>query len=89
MINLQIFDQKNNVRAFTDAELASLSPDRRALLDAVIVAAKDVADVEGMIDAASRALTDCDKVLAKVKANLPKVSPVDAARAWITSQKGA
>ena len=84
----QIFDQKGNVRQFTDDELASLPADRRERLDAVIVAAKDVADCEAMIDATQRSLKECDGMLVAVKANMPKVSAVSAARDWIASQNG-
>jgi hypothetical protein len=87
MSELQIFDQKGNVRQFTDDELSSLSPDRRERLDAVIVAAKDVAQTEAMIDATQRSLKECDDVLVAIKANTPKISPVDAARSWIASQR--
>jgi hypothetical protein len=82
----QIFDPKGNVRQFTDEELSALPPDRRQRLDAVIVAAKDVANCEAMIGATQRSLKECDEVLTAVKANMPKVSSVDAARDWIASQ---
>lgn len=87
MSELEIFDKQGVVRQFTNDELASLPADRRTRLDAVITAAKDVADVEAMIDATQRALTDCNGVLAAVKANMPKISAVDAARDFIASQR--
>lgn len=87
MSELQIFDQKGNVRAFTDDELPSLPAERRERLDAVIVAAKDVADCEAQINATQNSLATAIKVLAAVKANTPKVSPVDAARDWIATQR--
>lgn len=83
----QIFDQKGNVRQFTESELESLPRDRRDRLDAVIAAAMDVADCEAHIEATQRALTDADKVLVAVKRTLPKISPVDAARAWMATQR--
>jgi hypothetical protein len=87
MSELQIFDAKGNVRQFTDSELSSVPPDRREKLDDVIRCAKDVADCEQMIDATQRSLTECNSTLAAVKANMPKVSAVDAARAVMASQQ--
>lgn len=83
----QIFDQKGNVRAFTDDELASLPADRRERLDAVIEAAKNVADCEAHIEATQRALKESDAVLSAVKSNMPRISPVDAARQVMASQR--
>lgn len=87
MSELQIFDPKGNVRQFTDNELASLPPDRREKLDAVIAAASDVAQCEEFIEATQRSLTECNSTLVTIKANTPKVSAVDAARAVMASQR--
>jgi hypothetical protein len=90
MTDLQIFDKRGKLRAFTDAELEDLPADRRAKLDAVMAAMSDVAECEAMIEATQRSLQECNHVMAQVKANIKANSPtrIDAAREWMNTTRG-
>lgn len=88
MSDLRIFDQKGKLRRdFTEAELASLTPERRTLFDDLVAAADDVEKIEDTIKVTQTSLAEHVKLEAQLVRTAKRVSPTDAARDFIRTQQ--
>jgi hypothetical protein len=89
--DLELFDGHGNFVLPSDDALAALDPDQRERFEAVKLAA----DVNGIASERTRAakqrVSDALASVAEAEKNLrelrPVVTPVEAARAWILSQR--
>lgn len=88
MSELQIFDKRGKLRHdFTEAELASLTPERRKLFDDLVAAADDVEKIEDTIKVTQTSLAEHVKLEAKLVRTAKRVNPTDAARDFINTQR--